>query len=91
MWREGGQDLDEKMRWLFLTILGRSPAHDELALMAELHAEQLNFFKNDPKQADAFLKVGDLAAPADIPATELAAGCVLASALLNLDEAITLR
>ena len=91
MWREGGQDLDGKMRWLFLTILGRSPAHDELALMAELHAEQLEIFKNDPKQADAFLKVGDLAAPADIPATELAAGCVLASALLNLDEAITLR
>ena len=60
-------------------------------MLAELHDSQLEVFRNDPKQAEAFLKVGDLTPPADIPAIDLAAATVVANAILNLDEAITLR
>ena len=91
MLREGGGDLATQMRWLFLNCIGRAASPEELSLMAELHAEQTKIFKAAPEDAAAFLKVGELVPPVDIPATDLAAACVLASALLNLDEAITLR
>jgi hypothetical protein len=76
---------------LFRQALGRNPGEPEMRLLEELHSEQLKIFQQDPLQASAFLKVGDLAAPADMAPVELAAATVLANALLNLDEAITLR
>ncbi len=91
MTREGGPDLATRIPWLFRQTLNRPPSADEVRLLTELHAGQLAIFSATPGKAEAFLKVGDLAAPADIPPAELAASTVLASALLNLDETITLR
>lgn len=91
MIREGGADFPARSNWLFRETLGRSPTETETRILTELHASQLEVFQKDPKQAEAYLKVGDLAAPADLPPVELAAATVVANALLNLDEAITLR
>ncbi len=91
MIREGGPDFASRATWLFRETLGREPAPEELRLLTELHAEQGGIFALRPEGAAAFLKVGDLAAPADISAADLAAATVVASALLNLDETITLR
>jgi hypothetical protein len=91
MLREGGPDFPARARWLFRETLGREPSAEEVRLLTELHAAQLEIFGKDPTQATAFLKVGDLPAPPEFPAVELAAATVLANALLNLDEAITLR
>jgi hypothetical protein len=91
MIREGGSDITTRTRWLFRETLSRLPTDKESQLLAELHAEQLEIFLKDPPQAAAFLKVGALAPPADLPPAELAAATVLANAVLNLDEAITLR
>jgi hypothetical protein len=91
LFREGGSDLSTRISWLFRETLDRNPNEQELHLLRELHDEQLAIFKQDTTQADAFVKVGDLIPPADIPAVDLAAATVLANALLNLDEAITLR
>ena len=91
MLREGGPEFPARARWLFRETLGREPSDQEVRLIAELHAAQLEIFGKDPTQATAFLKVGDLPAPPEFPAVELAAATVLANALLNLDEAITLR
>jgi hypothetical protein len=91
MMREAGPDFTARCRWLFRQALGRNPGEPEMRLLEELHSEQLKIFQQDPLQASAFLKVGDLAAPADMAPVELAAATVLANALLNLDEAITLR
>jgi hypothetical protein len=91
MIRDGGPDLAARTRWLFREALGRDPGEPELRLLAELYEEQLEIFQKDPHQVNAFLKVGDLVAPPDLNTAELAAATVLANALLNLDEAITLR
>jgi hypothetical protein len=91
MIREGGADFQSRVRWVFRETLGRTPVEEELRLLSDLHAEQGGIFAMQPEKAAAFLKVGDLPAPADIPAAELAAATVVASALLNLDETITLR
>jgi hypothetical protein len=91
MIREGGADFAARSKWLFRETLSRNPDENELRILTELHDAQLEVFRKDPAQADAFLKVGDLALPADLPPVELAAATVVANALLNLDEAITLR
>jgi mono/diheme cytochrome c family protein len=91
MLREGGAEFPARARWLVRETLNREPAADELRLLTEMHATQLEVFGKDPAQAAAFLKVGDLTAPPELPAGELAALTVVANALLNLDEAITLR
>jgi hypothetical protein len=91
MIREGGPDFPTRAAWLFRESLGRSPSPDELRLLTELHTGQHDVFAAQPDNAAAFLKVGDLPAPADIPPVDLAAATVVASALLNLDETITLR
>jgi hypothetical protein len=91
MMREGGADFPSRARWVFRETLGREASDAESRLLAELHESQLDVFKNDPKSAEAFLKIGDLTAPPEIPAVELAAATVVANAILNLDEAITLR
>lgn len=91
MIREGGADLTTRLKWLFRETLDREPTADELRILTEIHSEQGGIFTMEPAKADAFLKVGDLAAPPEIPPVDLAAATVVASALLNLDETITLR
>ena len=91
MMREGGADFSSRARWVFREVLGRNATDQENDVLEKLHASQLEIFRKDPAQADLYLKVGDLAAPPAIPAVDLAAATVLANAILNLDEAITLR
>ncbi|MCB1134470.1 MAG: DUF1553 domain-containing protein, partial [Verrucomicrobiae bacterium] len=91
MLRDGGSEPGVRIAWMFRETLGRPPSTEEVRLLTDLHEEQSRIFTAQPEQAAAFLKVGELAAPADIPAAELAAATVVASALLNLDETITLR
>lgn len=91
MFREGGGDLTKQVRWLFKETLGREPNPQETTLLTGIYNDQLEIFRQDPKQADAYLKVGDLPTPATHPAIDLAAATVLANAVINLDESITLR
>jgi mono/diheme cytochrome c family protein len=84
-------DPAQQQVWLFREMLGRNPEDRERVLLQEIHADQLGVFRDQPEKANAFLKVGELTAPSDLPAVELAAATVLASSLINLDEAITLR
>lgn len=91
MMKESGADPTLRANWVFRETLDREPDAKESKLLRELYDAQLEMFRTDPKQAEAFLKVGDLRAPADLPMPELAACTVLANAVLNLDEAISLR
>ncbi len=91
MMREGGTDFPSRVGWVFREILDRDATTAECQLLLELLDSQLEIFRGDPEQAEAYLKVGDLAAPPEIPSIDLAAATVVANAILNLDEAITLR
>lgn len=91
MIREGGADFTTRVKWLFRETLDREATEEELRILAELHSEQGGIFTMEPAKAEAFLKFGDLPPPPDIPPVDLAAATVIASALLNLDETITLR
>ena len=73
----------------FLTALGRPATDGETTILAGYHASELTRFTAQPDAATAFLKVGSLPNPPDLPPVQLAAATSLARAVLNLHETIT--
>lgn len=82
-----GLPLAERLAVLHYRVLGRTPAAAESAILLREYQRALAHYKAQPQAAESFLAVGQRPAPHQ-PA-ELAASMVVASLLLNLDEAIT--
>ena len=77
---------------LFEHVVGRPGAPEELAALAELWTELETQYRVDPEAAAALLDVGLLELPKTASALDpaaLAAGTLVASTLLNLDEVLT--
>ena len=87
--KEGGPDTPSRIAWAWRQTLCRAPSAEETALMQALLDKQLAYYKQNPGQAEAALKVGLAPPPAGIAAPELAAWTAVARALLNLHETIT--
>ncbi|MFP6671691.1 MAG: DUF1553 domain-containing protein, partial [Pirellulaceae bacterium] len=76
---------------MFRLLTSRHPTKQETAVLTKLVEEQANYFQEDPKRAEAFLKNGDAPRDAKIPAVRLAAIGMLANTLLNFDECVMRR
>jgi hypothetical protein len=85
----GGNSLEEKIGFLFRTVNSRPPTAAEFAVIARLYAGQVQHFQANPEAAAQLLKVGEAAADESLNAAELAAWTMVASAVLNTDEALT--
>ena len=86
----GGRDADdERMDELYLRVLARRPTESERAAIRGLLADMRRSYEREPRAAAALLRVGEQPVDESIPAAELAAWSVAASAVLNLDEAVT--
>ena len=75
---------------LFRQITGRSPDEKEQTLLSEFLASERALFLQDPEAAKAYLTSGEWPQPDEDPVT-LAALAVVASSLLNTDEAVMRR
>ena len=84
-----GSSIDDQIENAFQRILNRLPSAEEAALLANLHADQLERYQNSPEEAAKLLKVGMNPAPADLDPVQLAAMTAVTRALLNLHETIT--
>ncbi len=73
----------------FRLVLARAPKAAELAIVRRLLEEQRSHFGTKPEAADKLLRVGERPVGSGVNPAELAAWTVVASTLLNLDEAIT--
>ena len=91
MLKEGGRDDAERAAWLFRLVLGRRPRPRESAVLERLLAEQRALFAADRDSARRLLAVGESKTDPALDPVELAAGTVLAEALLNHDEAVMRR
>ncbi len=80
-----GPDFEARLRWAYLTALGRSPAQTEIARFKSYHEQQQRLLADDEK---AILQLAPVAAPGSTR-LETATWTGLASVLLNLDEFIT--
>jgi hypothetical protein len=84
--REGGAD---RLTWAFRRALSRKPTPQEIKVLSDLQAKHREQFTADPKGAEQALTVGQLTAPKDIDAVEIASWMSVARAILNLHETIT--
>ena len=87
--REGGATLDERLTFAFRHVVARAPTERERKLLRQLVEEQLADYRQRADKAEALLKVGESPREGTLDPSELAAWTILASTLLNLDEALT--
>jgi hypothetical protein len=87
--REGGQADDERLAYAFRTVLAREPSAAELAALGRLLARQQAHYEANPEAAKSLLTIGESPASAAMNPAELAAWTMVASAILNTDEALT--
>ena len=91
MIREGGSETNERIKKGFRLLLSRQPSEAELELLRQSVAAYGMQFQTDSRAAAHLIALGESAPAEGIEPTQLAAWTMLASVLLNLDEAVTRR
>jgi Protein of unknown function (DUF1553)/Protein of unknown function (DUF1549)/Concanavalin A-like lectin/glucanases superfamily/Planctomycete cytochrome C len=91
MLKEGGSTLDDRLAWTFKLITGRRPSSRELSILTQMYAEQHNLFAAAPADAKKLLETGESKNDPALDPIDLAAGTIVAQALLNHDEAVMRR
>ena len=86
---KGGHRPDERIQYAYRRTLARDASPEESELLAGLADERRQQFREDEAAATALLGVGEAASSSKIEKPELAAWTIVASTILNLDEAIT--
>ncbi|WP_234736984.1 DUF1553 domain-containing protein [Tellurirhabdus bombi] len=85
------KEAKENINFLFKSVISRAGRSQEIALMQQLYEEELADFKRDKKRAKDLVAVGEYPLKTRLPAPELAAWTVVASTIMNFDEAIIKR
>jgi hypothetical protein len=89
---EGGATERDQITYAFRLVTSRRPRPEELALLEKLFQEEQATFAKDAKAAAGLLSVGEhRRADKPAPSAERAALTVVASTLLNFDEAVIKR
>ena len=86
---EADADPESRIRYGFQLVLARSPGDEELQILLETFQRSNERFQQDQESAVKLITIGDSEPNASIPAEELAVYTVVASMILNLDEAVT--
>ena len=89
--REGGDRAQARIAWMFRLITDRDPAEKEQAILKQLFDEQRETFAADPDAVKKLLSAGETKNDASLDPLDLAAGAVLAEAILNHDDALMRR
>lgn len=87
--REGGGTLDQQIAYGFRLAIARYPNSRELKLLKEVYDEFLSTYEDDRSAADRLLTVGEFPRAKGLDSVQLAAMTMLASTIMNLDEAVT--
>ncbi|MBC8116451.1 MAG: DUF1553 domain-containing protein, partial [Candidatus Saccharimonas sp.] len=91
MLKEGGETTDSQLAWAFRLITSRPPSARESAILMQMYSEQRADFAADGEAAKKLLAVGEAKPDAALAPADLAAGTVVALAILNHDEAVNRR
>lgn len=83
------EDESHRISYMFQSATSRNPSDNELDnMLVYLDAEKKRF-KDAPKDAEAYLSIGDSPQIDLLPNTEMAAYATVANMIYNLDESIT--
>jgi hypothetical protein len=87
--REGGSGFEDQLRFAFRSVTARLPTSAEMDVLRGVYERQMARFRAKPDAATSLLAVGEFPADSRIDSAELAAWAMVASAILNTDEAVT--
>ncbi|HEY8550369.1 MAG TPA: DUF1553 domain-containing protein [Vicinamibacterales bacterium] len=88
---EGGTSPRGRITHAFRLVTGRMPADEELAALESLYTAEQARFAGDRAAALQLLATGESPRDPTLPAADVAASTVVASTILNFDEAIMKR
>lgn len=80
---------DAALGWMFSKVLTRKPSTKELAILKQGVGKRLAYYRANPELAKKLVSQGESKPAMQLNEAEWAAYTVTASALLNLDEAVT--
>jgi hypothetical protein len=86
---EGGDTVDERLRFAFHEALNRPPTDQEKHVLSELQKNHLAEYQAETNRAEELLDIGELPAAKDGDTAEMAAWTSVARVILNLHETIT--
>ncbi|MES1218077.1 MAG: DUF1553 domain-containing protein [Bacteroidota bacterium] len=83
--------INDRIIYCYRSLTGRRPSQQEMNVLEKLYESQNEKFKTDPTKMKGWLTIGQykIKAEKDLPA--IAAGAVVASAIMNSDAFITKR
>ena len=91
MFKEGGDVLREQITYGFRLLTSRFPVDSEINMLMELYQGEYAHFEDHPADAKELLGVGASVSDTSIPQEELAAATIVASTIMNFDEAYIKR
>jgi hypothetical protein len=86
---EGGKTDEERIAFLYRTVLSRRPDADEVRIVSAALAKQLELYAADPEAARKVVRVGESKPKGAAPDPETAAWTMIANLVQNLDEVVT--
>jgi Protein of unknown function (DUF1553)/Protein of unknown function (DUF1549)/Planctomycete cytochrome C len=86
---QGGPTADERIAFIFRLVTARKPNADEVSVLRRVLDRQLARYRSDPAAAGKLLGVGESPRDARYDVAETAAWTIVATTILNLDEAVT--
>ena len=89
MMREGGVDANSRIAYAFRVVLARNPSPRELDVVRRALNDFSARFAANSKAAGDFVTIGESKSSGELAINELAAYAMVASMILNLDEAVT--
>ena len=91
MQNEGGDALSQQTTYAFRLVTGRKPTPLELELLTTQYKLALDKYTSQPNMADELLKTGEYPLDYSLDKTQTAALTMMASTILNHDEAYMKR
>ncbi len=85
------EDQNARLDEAFLRLTGTHIEPEEAQILSKLYEAELEYFRTNNEDAEAFLAIGSSAADKSVPAPELAALTTVCQAILNLDSTVTKR
>ena len=83
------EETENQLVKVFRVATGRFPDDTELSLLSELYEAESEKFNKNPKDALAYLSVGEIAWDRSLDPSKLAALSVVANATINTGEGYT--
>jgi len=88
---EGGDDLQDQLIYAFRLVTGRYPTKGEIAIFERLYEDQLEIYNDSISDSELLLAVGESKLEKQMIHSKTAALTVVASTIINHDEAYTKR